>query len=116
MKKATKITFSLFSGGFLLFSLYKYFSQKRISKEQVSKIIRKISNVSIHFMFQRYDSQDKILNQKKEQNLVNSQNSQGPLLSQISNNINKINEEEKNKNEENFDNEVLFVLLQIESE
>ena len=114
--KATKITFSLFSGGFLLFSLYKYFSQKRISKEQVSKIIRKISNVSIHFMFQRYDSQDKILNQKKDQNLVNSQNSQGPLLSQISNNINKINEEEKNKNEENFDNEVLFVLLQIESE
>ena len=114
--KATKISFSLFTGGFLLFSLYKFFSQKRISKEQISKIIRKISNVSIHFMFQRYDSQNKILNQKKEQNSEFQEKKEGLLLSQISNNINKINEEEKNKIEENFDNEVLFVLMQIENE
>ena len=114
--KATKISFSLFTGGFLLFSLYKFLSQKRISKEQISKIIRKISNVSIHFMFQRYDSQNKILNQKKEQNSEFQEKKEGLLLSQISNNINKINEEEKNKIEENFDNEVLFVLMQIENE
>jgi hypothetical protein len=37
-------------------------------------------------------------------------------LPQISNNINKLNEEEKNRIEENFDNEVLYVLLQIENE
>ena len=30
----------------------KHFSQKRITKEQISKIIKKISNLSIHFMFQ----------------------------------------------------------------
>ena len=114
--KATKISFGLFTGGFFLFSLYKFFFQKRISKEQISKIIRKISNVSIHFMFQRYDSQNKILNQKKEQNSEFQEKKEGLLLSQISNNINKINEEEKNKIEENFDNEVLFVLMQIENE
>ena len=68
MMKATKISFGLFSGGFLLFSLYKFFFQKSISKEQISKIIHKISNLSIQFMFQRYDSQNKISNQKKEQN------------------------------------------------
>ena len=114
--KASKITFGLFSGGFLLFSLYKFFSQKRISKEQISKIIRKISNASINFMFQRYDSQNKIINQKKEENNNSDSKGQGPLLRQISNNLNKIFEEEKTKTEENFDNEILFVLLQIENE
>ena len=116
MMKASKITFGLFSGGFLLFSLYKFFSQKRISKEQISKIIRKISNQGIFFMFQRYDSQNKILNQKKEKDLENNEKEQVPLLPQISNNISKINAEEKNKQEEIFDNEVLVVLLQIENE
>ena len=114
--KATKITLGLFSGGFILFSLYKFFSQKRISKEQISKIIKKISNLSIHFMFQRYDSQNKIINQKKDQNSKIPEIGQVPLLPQISNNINKLNEEEKNRIEENFDNEVLYVLLQIENE
>ena len=108
--KATKISFGLFSGGFFLFSLYKFFSQKRISKEKISKIISKISNLSIHFMFQRYDSQNKILNQKieKEEKENESYVKKGQEL--------EINDEEKNKSEENFDNEVLLVLLQIESE
>ena len=114
--KVSKITFGLFSGGFLLFSLYKFFSQKRISKEQISNIIRKISNISIRFVFQRYDSQDKILNQKKDQKIESQEISQGPLLPQISNSISKINEEEKIKLEDNFDNEVLVVLTQIENE
>lgn len=119
MMKATKISFGLFTGGFLVFSLYKFFSQKRIPKEQISKIIRKISNLSIHFMFQRYDSQNKILNQKKEQNANISQRL--PIIPENSNNnkinLNELNEEEiNNKFEENFDNEVLFVLLQIENE
>ena len=61
MMKISKITLGLFSSGFVLFSLYKYFSQKRITKEQISKIIKKISNLSIHFIFQRYDSQNKII-------------------------------------------------------
>ena len=119
MMKATKISFGLFSGGFLLFSLYKFFSQKRISKEQISKIIRKISNLSIHFMFQRYDSQSKISNQKKEQNDPLEQNGSGQIVPQISNNndIDGINDvEEMKRLEENVDNEVLFVLLQIENE
>ena len=119
MMKATKISFGLFSGGFLLFSLYKFFSQKRISKEQISKIIRKISNLSIHFMFQRYDSQSKISNQKKEQNDPLEQNGSDQIVPQISNNndIDGINDvEEMKRLEENFDNEVLFVLLQIENE
>jgi len=66
MIKASKITLGLFSSGFILFSLYKYFSQKRISKEQISKIIKRISNLSIYIMFQYYDSKNEITNQKKE--------------------------------------------------
>jgi hypothetical protein len=116
--KATKISFGLFTGGFLIFSLYKFFSQKRISKEQISKIVRKISNLSIHFMFQRYDSQNKIINQKKEdssQQISISTDNKKNNNNKI--NLNELNEEEINNNfEENFDNEVLFVLLQIENE
>ena len=61
-------------------------------------------------MFQRYDSQNKILNQKieKEEKENESYVKKGQEL--------EINDEEKNKSEENFDNEVLLVLLQIESE
>ena len=119
MMKATKISFGLFTGGFLIFSLYKFFSQKRISKEQISKIVRKISNLSIHFMFQRYDSQNKIINQKKEdsskQISISTDNRNNYNNNKI--NLNELNEEEiNNKFEDNFDNEVLFVLLQIENE
>ncbi len=61
-------------------------------------------------MFQRYDSQNKILNQKieKEEKENESYVKKGQEI--------EINDEEKNKSEENFDNEVLLVLLQIESE
>ena len=106
MMKISKITLGLFSSGFVLFSLYKYFSQKRITKEQISKIIKKISNLSIHFMFQRYDSQNKILNQKKE-----NEPEKNEIIEQNNENKNK-----DDKIEESFDNEVLFVLLQIENE
>ena len=121
MMKATKISFGLFTGGFLIFSLYKFFSQKRISKEQISKIVRKISNLSIHFMFQRYDSQNKIINQKKEdssqQISISTDNKNNNNNNNNKINLNELNEEEINNNfEENFDNEVLFVLLQIENE
>ena len=101
--KAAKITFGLFSSGFVLFSLYKYFYQKKISKQQILKIIKKISNQSVHFMFQRYDSQNKIKNQKLEKNEIIIQKS----------NLNDIDEIE---NEDDFDNEVLYVLLHIENE
>ena len=107
--KASKIALGLFSGGFVLFSLYKYLSQKRITKEQISKIIKKISNLSVHFIFQKYDSQNKILNQKKEKEEKNFLNN--IMKDQNNNNINTYN-----KIEESFDNEILFVLLQIENE
>lgn len=110
MMKASKMALGLFSSGFLLFSLYKYFSQKRITKEQISKIIKKISNLSIHFIFQKYDSQNKILNQKIENEEKNISN----VLIKEQNNIN--NKSTFNKTEESFDNEILFVLLQIENE
>ena len=107
--KASKLALGLFSSGFVLFSLYKYFSQKRITKEQISKIIKKITNLSIHFIFQKYDSQNKILNQKKEKEEKNVLN---VLIKDQSNkNLNTYN-----KIEESFDNEILFVLLQIENE
>ena len=109
MMKASKIALGLFSGGFVLFSLYKYLSQKRITKEQISKIIKKISNLSVHFIFQKYDSQNKILNQKKEKEEKNFLNNL--MKDQNNNNINTYN-----KIEESFDNEILFVLLQIENE
>ena len=99
MMKTTKITFGLFTGGFLLFSIYKFFSQKHISKETISKIIRKISNLSIHFMFQRYDSQNKISNQKKEkeQNESNSDDKELMLAPKDSKNngFDEINDEDE---------------------
>ena len=109
MMKVSKIALGLFSGGFVLFSLYKYLSQKRITKEQISKIIKKISNLSVHFIFQKYDSQNKILNQKKEKEEKN-------FLNNIMKDQNNKNINTYNKIEESFDNEILFVLLQIENE
>ena len=97
MIKASKITLGLFSSGFILFSLYKYFSQKRISKEQISKIIKRISNLSIYMMFQYYDSKNEITNQKKETE-------------------EKINEKNNTGSKENLDNEILYLLLQVENE
>ena len=109
MMKASKVAFGLFSSGFLIFSIYKYLSQKRITKEQIIKIIKKISNLSINFIFQKYDSQNKILNQKKEKEDNNVLNA--IIKEQNNNKINMLN-----KTEESFDNEILYVLLQIENE
>ena len=97
MIKASKITLGLFSSGFILFSLYKYFSQKKITKEQISKIIKRISNLSIYIIFQYYDSKNEITNQKKEME-------------------EKTNEKNISEVNESLDNEILFLLLQIESE
>ena len=109
MMKVSKMALGLFSSGFVLFSLYKYFSQKRITKEQISKIIKKITNLSILFIFQKYDSQNKILNQKKEKEEKN-------VLNVLIKDQNNQNINTYNKIEESFDNEILFVLLQIENE
>ena len=97
MIKASKITLGLFSSGFILFSLYKYFSQKKITKEQISKIIKRISNLSIYIMFQYYDSKNEITNQKKEIEEENNENNNSEI-------------------KESIDNEILFLLLQIENE
>ena len=107
--KASKVAFGLFSSGFLIFSIYKYLSQKRITKEQIIKIIKKISNLSINFIFQKYDSQNKIINQKKEKEDNNVLNA--IIKEQNNNKINMLH-----KTEESFDNEILYVLLQIENE
>ena len=109
MMKASKVAFGLFSSGFLIFSIYKYLSEKRITKDQIIKIIKKISNLSINFIFQKYDSQNKILNQKKEKEDNNVLNA--IIKEQNNNKINILN-----KTEESFDNEILYVLLQIENE
>ena len=101
MMKVSKITLGLFSSGFLLYSLYKYFSQKKIPKEQISKIIKKITNLSVFFIFQKYDSQNKIMNQKKE--FENKKE-------EVKNNI------KNDKTEEDFDNEIIYILHQIENE
>lgn len=105
--KTTKMALGLFSGGFILFSIYKFLTQKRISKELISKIIKKISNMSIHFMFQRYDSQNKITNQKKEQIIENIIKEKKDNDFDIINNID---------DDDDFDNEVLLVLLEKENE
>ena len=101
MMKVSKITLGLFSSGFLLYSLYKYFSQKKIPKEQISKIIKKITNLSVFFIFQKYDSQNKIMNQKKQFE---------DKKEEVKNNI------KNDKTEEDFDNEIIYILHQIENE
>ena len=101
MMKASKITLGIFSSGFLLFSLYKYFSQKRITKEQISIILKKITNLSVYYLFHIYDSHNKILAQKKE----SEDKSQVIIFSQ-----------ENNILDNNFDKEISYNLNKIELE
>ena len=98
--KASKITLGLFSSGFVLFSLYKYFCQKRITKEQISKIFKKITNLSIYSMYQSYDSYNNKITKLKKLDLE------------------KTNEKNFNANnlEEKFDNEIIFIFNKIENE
>ena len=99
--KASKITLGIFSSGFLLFSLYKYFSQKRITKEQISIILKKITNLSVYYLFHIYDSHNKILEQKKE----SEEKSQVIIFSQ-----------ENYILDNDFDEEILHNLNKIELE
>ena len=101
MMKASKITLGIFSSGFLLFSLYKYFSQKRIAKEQISIILKKIVNLSVYYLFHTYDSHNKIVNQKKE----SEEKSQEIIFLQENNII-----------DNDFDKEILYNLNKIELE
>ena len=98
--KASKITLGLFSSGFVLFSIYKYFCQKRITKEQISKIFKKITNLSIYSMYQIYDSYNNKITKLKKLELE------------------KINEKNFNANnlEEKFDSEIIFIFNKIENE
>ena len=98
--KASKITLGLFSSGFVLFSLYKYFCQKRITKEQISKIFKKITNLSIYSMYQIYDSYNNKITKLKKLELE------------------KTNEKNFNANnlEEKFDSEIIFIFNKIENE
>ena len=100
MMKASKITLGLFSSGFVLFSIYKYFCQKRITKEQISKIFKKITNLSIYSMYQSYDSYNNKITKLKKLDLE------------------KTNEKNFNANnlEEKFDNEIIFIFNKIENE
>jgi len=99
--KASKITLGIFSSGFLLFSLYKYFSQKRITKEQISFILKKITNLSVYYLFHIYDSHNKIFEQKKE----SEEKSQVIIFSQ-----------ENYILDNDFDEEILHNLNKIELE
>ena len=98
--KASKITLGLFSSGFVLFSIYKYFCQKRITKEQISKIFKKITNLSIYSMYQSYDSYNNKITKLKKIDLE------------------KTNEKNFNANnlEEKFDSEIIFIFNKIENE
>jgi hypothetical protein len=105
MFRFIKNSLGLFSSGFILFSMYKYFLGKKeiITEEQIIKLVKKIGNFGIHVLFKRYDSNNKLKNQNKEDNIIHT-NSQ------------LIHNEENEIDEEQFDSESAQILLLIECE
>lgn len=68
MLKSLKYGMYTFTSGFALYSLGRYISsyQPSLTKEQFTKLLNKIRNLSIHLMMQRYDSNNKMKNQLKD--------------------------------------------------
>ena len=58
MFRFIKNSLGLFSSGFILFSMYKYFlgKKEKITEERIIKLVKKIGNFGIHVLFKRYDS------------------------------------------------------------
>ena len=105
MIKFIKTSLGLFTGGFILFSIHKYYlgKKEKITEEKLIKLVKKIGNFGIHVLFKRYDSNNKLKNQNKEDNIILT-NSQ------------LIHNEENEIDEEQFDSESAQILLLIECE
>ena len=105
MFRFIKNSLGLFSSGFILFSMYKYFlgKKEKITEEQIIKLVKKIGNFGIHVLFKRYDSNNKLKNQNKEDNIIHT-------------NKQLIIKEENEIDEDQFDSESAQVLLLIECE
>ena len=105
MIKFIKTSLGLFTGGFILFSIHKYYlgKKEKITEEKLIKLVKKIGNFGIHVLFKRYDSNNKLKNQNKEDNIIHT-NSQ------------LIHNEENEIDEEQFDSESAQILLLIECE
>ncbi len=75
-KKILKFGFYCFFSGFFAFSGMKFLSKKNneLNKKTIIKLLSKITNFSIHILFQRYDN--KKLNNKiyNENNNLNNNN------------------------------------------
>ena len=105
MFKFIKYSFGIFSGGFVLFSIYNYWtkSKEKISEEELIKLVKKIGNFGIHVLFKRYDSNYKLKNQFKEDDIIIT-------------NSKLIEKEENEIDEQQFDSESAQMLLLIECE
>ena len=105
MIKFIKTSLGLFTSGFILFSIHKYYlgKKEKITEEKLIKLVKKIGNFGIHVLFKRYDSNNKLKNQNKEDNIIHT-NSQ------------LIHNEENEIDEEQFDSESAQILLLIECE
>lgn len=68
MIKSINYGLYVFGGGFALYSLCRYISSYKpsLSKDQFTKLLNKIRNLTIHLMIQRYDSNNKLVNQIKD--------------------------------------------------
>ena len=105
MFKFIKYSFGIFAGGFVLFSIYNYWSKskEKISEEELIKLVKKIGNFGIHVLFKRYDSNYKLKNQFKEDDIIIT-------------NSKLIEKEENEIDEQQFDSESAQMLLLIECE
>ena len=101
MKKFLLSSLLLFTGGFGVYSLTRYFLEKKVnlSSSLVLKILRKIQTLSIHILMKRYDDHHKISNQEKNKDDIS--------IEQVDSNKNK-------EEEETFDTESSEMLFQIE--
>ena len=87
MKKFLLSSLLLFTGGFGVSSLTRYFLEKKVnlSSSLVLKILRKIQTLSIHILMKRYDDHHKISNQEKNKDDIS--------IEQVDSNKNKEEEE-----------------------
>ena len=113
-KKILKFGFYCFFSGFFVFSGMKFLSKKNneLNKKTIIKLLSKITNFSIHILFQRYDN--KKLNNKisENNNNLNNKNSNNNNKNSNKNTLKTL----ENESETNFDIESAYMLFQIETE
>ena len=99
MKNFLLTSLSLFGGGFLTYSLTRYFfieKQRNVSSSVLINILRKIQSFSIQILMHRYDKANKISNQ---------------IGNESSSEVKSVEQKEK---EIEFNTETANMLLQIE--